>query len=287
MNFKNTGRALLLLSILSVSFKPPVEKLFNGKDFSGWDKYLDIPNQHSQFPQLKKDANEKYTEPLGYNNDPAHVFSVVQVDGEPAIRVSGEVFGGIISQKEYQNYHLQLQFKWGTKKWPPRDTVVRDSGILYHSQGEIGKVPNSWSWLPSQECQIQEGDCGDYWAVGNARVKINAVRRGDKYVYDPSGPEILFGYGTEGKPRCFKRMTSEKSLGEWNQVDLYILGGQAVHVLNGQTVLVVNASYMHEGDRDKTVDKGKIQLQSEGAEIFYRRITLEPLTTIPEAVIPH
>jgi hypothetical protein len=156
---------------------------------------------------------------------------------------------------------------------------------LYHSTGEIGTNKNAWSWMPSQECQIQENDCGDYWAVGNGRAKINAFKEGNIYRYNPAGQEIMFGYDTEGGPRCYKQFTSEKPLGQWNQVDLYLLGGKAVHVLNGKTVLVINECYMQEAGTDKPIDKGKLQLQSEGAEIFYRRITLESIKTIPQRVL--
>ena len=41
-----------------------------------------------------RDADGKYTEPIGSGRDPLKVFTVVNdVDGRPAIRISGEVFG--------------------------------------------------------------------------------------------------------------------------------------------------------------------------------------------------
>ena len=52
--------------------------LFNSKDLTGWDKYLGPPGGSST--------------PLGLNNDPQGVFTVVEVDGTPAIRISGEIF---------------------------------------------------------------------------------------------------------------------------------------------------------------------------------------------------
>src|SRR3954452_17943010 len=82
----------------------PVQ-LFNGKDLTNFYTYL---RKH------------------GKNNDPEKVFNVV--DG--MIRVSGQIYGAFITEKEYENYHLIVEFKWGEKTWPPREKAARDSGIL-------------------------------------------------------------------------------------------------------------------------------------------------------------
>lgn len=79
--------------------------LFNGKDLTGWDTWLGNP--------------QGAKEPVGLNKDPKMVYTVVDVDGKPAVRISGEIFGAITSKEEYTNYHFKLEFKWGTKKWPP------------------------------------------------------------------------------------------------------------------------------------------------------------------------
>ena len=129
------------------------KSLFNEKDFTGWETYLDRPYAKDEQPKVA---------PLGLNNDPNHVFSVVQEDGKPALRVSGETFGGINTLADFENYHLRLEFKWGTKKWPPKLDRPRDSGLLYHSVGPHG---TAMLWMESFEFQIQEGDCGDYWGV--------------------------------------------------------------------------------------------------------------------------
>src|SRR5436305_7701871 len=73
--------------------------LFNGKDLTGWDSLLG--------------PAEKGTPPLGKNHDVKNVFSVVELDGKPAIRVSGQVWGGLTTRDEFENYHLRVEFKWG------------------------------------------------------------------------------------------------------------------------------------------------------------------------------
>jgi hypothetical protein len=81
--------------------------LWNGRDLSGWDTYLGRPHRSSDVPGLQKNAKGEYVEPLGVNRDPRGVFSVVTADGAPAIRISGEVYGGLITRSEYENYHLR------------------------------------------------------------------------------------------------------------------------------------------------------------------------------------
>src|SRR5262249_12542959 len=116
--------------------------LFNGKNLDGRDTWLGRPKKGKDVSGLNKDPRQRYT--------------VVEVDGKPAIRISGEVFGALTSQKEYENYHLRLEFKWGEKKWPPREKAVRDSGLLYHCVGPHGAAGSYW--MQSQELQIQEHD---------------------------------------------------------------------------------------------------------------------------------
>src|SRR5712691_7305973 len=99
--------------------------LFNGKDLTGWDTWLGKPDK------AQKDLGEiDPTEPIGLNRDPLKVYTVVQIDGQPAIRISGQVFGALTSKDDFGNYHLKLEFKWGEQKWPPREKAVRDSGLL-------------------------------------------------------------------------------------------------------------------------------------------------------------
>jgi hypothetical protein len=96
--------------------------LWNGKNLDGWTTWMQQPAASSEVPGLKRDADGKYTEPIGSDRDPLKVFTVVNdVDGKPAIRISGEVFGELRSKASFKDYHLKLQFKWGEKKWAPRD----------------------------------------------------------------------------------------------------------------------------------------------------------------------
>src|SRR4051794_14980648 len=91
-----------LVSVLGLSAVPArgddrAIELFNGKDLSGWYTFI-----------THKDGADARTDPKG-------IFKVE--DG--VIHVSGEEFGCLITEKEFENYRLIVEFKWGTKKWPP------------------------------------------------------------------------------------------------------------------------------------------------------------------------
>jgi hypothetical protein len=175
----------------------------------------------------------------GPDSDAGRVFRVE--DG--LICVSGERFGYLATRESYQDYRLRLEFKWGRHKWPPRADAVRDSGVLVHCDGP-DKI-----WPRSIECQIQEHDCGDFWMVDGASLEV----RGQVW--------------TGG--RAIKTADAEKPCGEWNRVEVVCRGDTITNIING---VVVN-----EGRRS-SVSRGRILLQSEGAEIFFRAVELLPLT---------
>ena len=149
--------------------------LFNGRDLASWDTYLGKPYKLTEIAGLPKDARGEYTEAIGLNRDPRGVFSVVEIDGGPAIRISGETFGGLITRAEYENYHLRFEFRWGDKRWAPREEAIRDSGCCYHSVGPLGA--SYGFWMRSFEFQIQEGDCGDFYSLAGVIVDAEAVAK--------------------------------------------------------------------------------------------------------------
>ncbi len=67
--------------------------------------------------------------------------------------------------------------------------------------------------LVSQECQVQEGDCGDFWQVGSTAIDIPArTNNKGQYVYDPAGSLVHFGKNVPAGPRCWKSPDNEKAL---------------------------------------------------------------------------
>lgn len=204
---------------------PRREVLFNGRDLTGW--YTFVPES-------------------GKNKDPLGIFKVR--DG--VLHVSGEKFGYVSTEKEYANYRLSVDFRWGQKKWPPREMAVRDAGLLYHVQGP------DMVWANCLELQIQEGDTGDMWLIPGAANTPSVEVLGAAYG------------GGRNYTRVVKWADYEKPHGEWNTVTVVVRGDRFEHWVNGKVNLV---------GRRASVTRGRIQLQSEGAELAYRNIVLEHL----------
>src|SRR5437016_14275291 len=100
--------AVLLLSVLlgavAIHGQSGWTSLWNGKDLDGWTTWMRQPEPTSDVPGLKRGADGKYLEPIGSGRDPLKVFTVVRdVDGRPAIRISGEVFGELRHKGSYKN----------------------------------------------------------------------------------------------------------------------------------------------------------------------------------------
>ena len=247
--------------------------LFDGKNLTGWETYIG--------PKYDSAIGEFSGKRLGLNNDPDSVFSIEDLDGENVLRISGEHFGGISTLDSYSNYHLQLQFKWGDDKFAPRgkDSDKRDSGLLYHARGDHGV--DWFFWMKSQEFQIQEGDCGDYWGLGSEvdiRTQVNAD---STFMYDPNGELKDFGAQSKNSRNVKKLGHHENPNGEWNTLDLYCLGGTSYHIVNGHLVMILENSREWVNGKNNPVHEGKIQIQSEGAEVFYKEIKLRNINALP------
>jgi hypothetical protein len=236
-------------------------------------------------PGLQRDANGRYTEPIGSGRDPLKVFTVdSDVDGRAAIRISGEVFGELRTNASYKDYHLKLQFKWGEKKWPPRDgpETQRDSGLLYHVHAAPGAEGRTWA--RSVELQIQEHDVGDLYAVGSViavRTKVRPNTRPALYEYDPAGEWAFFSQSQGSSGRVIKQPDNEKPTGQWNTVELIAFGEDSIHIVNGTVVMRLHGPLRIDTPVPTSVTSGPIILQSEGAEVFYRDIEIRPITAIP------
>jgi hypothetical protein len=275
----------VLLGSMAIHAQSGWTSLWNGADLDGWTTWMRQPDASSEVPGLKRDADGKYTEPIGSGRDPLKVFTVLSdVDGRPAIRISGEVFGELRTKGTYQDYHLKLQFKWGGKKWPPRNRpeTPRDSGLLYHVHAAPGAGGRTWA--RSIELQIQEHDVGDLYAVGSA-IAVRAKARPDTkptlYDYDPTGEWTFFSQSQGSPGRCIKQPDNEKPTGEWNTVELIAFGDDSIHIVNGRVVMRLHGPVRIDGDLPTPATSGPIILQSEGAEVFYRDIQIRPITAIP------
>ncbi|PTB96231.1 DUF1080 domain-containing protein, partial [Marivirga lumbricoides] len=209
-------------------------------DLSQWDQYLSYRHQLGYNGEPPKDEQGKLIEPIGLNPTGYDVFTMVEEGEEPILKVSGEIYGCVISKEEYDNYHLQLKVKWGDKKWTPRKKLLKDSGILYHSIGPMGA--EYWrSWMLSQEFQIMEGHMGDYWSQANSAIDIRAYI--PEYIMNPvadvSQDFIPVGEGEDITGLVLRNSNFEKPMGEWNTLDLICFEGKSIHIVNGEVVMVL------------------------------------------------
>jgi hypothetical protein len=279
-----TSRIILALALCTVAFgfktiakKDKWEQLFNGKDFTGWDIYLG--------PDLN-DAGKPITGiPLGLNNDPRHVFTVVKDGTENIIHISGNGWGAISTKQEYENYHLQLQFKWGQNLYGSKKGQKKDSGLLYHSVGKYGA--DYGAWMRSQEFQVEQGNCGDYWGVAGGLADIPVIKKPDTaaYIYTPQGQLTTFSQESPQGRHCIKQGDAENPTGQWNTLDLYCHGDTSIHMVNGKVMMVLYRNRQNDNGQETPLTKGKIQIQSEGSEIYYKHIKLESIDKLPVTLI--
>jgi len=76
---------------------------------------------------------------------------------------------------------------------------------------------------------------------------------------------------------------ADKPVGAWNTLDLYVFANHAVHVVNGVPVMEVWGICDKANDTApcEPLTHGAIQFQSEGAETFFRNVTIEPINSLP------
>jgi hypothetical protein len=226
-----------------------------------------------------------------HESDPNRVFSVVdQIDGAPAIRVSGQHWGGFLTKDRYRDYRLLVEYRWGPVTWGQRRDRTRDSGILLHAQGRPGNSQKDFNgpWMRSVEFQIIEGGVGDFILVGGytdqgelLRPTMKAKTRKDRdgeNVFDPNGQVNEFtsrrinwwGRSEDWADRLgFRGPQDVESPGqEWTKLEAIVNGGRFTYFVNGK---LVNEGF------DCSLTEGRLLFQSEGAEIYFRRIDLEPL----------
>ncbi len=205
--------------------------------------------------------------------------------------ISGRGYGYVATKENFRDYHLVLEFKWGTKTWGKREKAAKDNGILLHGYGPHGAYSDTW--MASIEAQIIEGGVGDIlvlspkladgtqlttslsaefaldrdkekiWKKGEPRQTVTAGRINWKHRDVDWADKV----GFRG------REDVESPSGEWNRLEVIAKGDTLQYFVNGA---MVNEAF------DCKPAEGKILLQTEGAEMLVRRYELYPLGEFKE-----
>ena len=179
-------------------------------------------------------------------------FDIISEDAKPSdvwsvsdgmIVCKGRPPGVMRTDKEYSDYELTVEWRWAPGKKPG------NSGVLVHAS----KPREMFVWPKSLEVQLGSGNAGDFWMIGES-VKVEGAK-------------------PEGRRWLKKGESAEKEAGEWNTMTVRC---------EGDTIRVtVNGRLMNEG-KSLSTTKGAICLQSEGAEIHFRKVELTPLGATKE-----
>jgi hypothetical protein len=159
----------------------------------------------------------------------------------------GEPLGYLFTKKEYKNFRLIVEWRWAPGKEPG------NSGVLMRATGEpIGFMPKCI------EAQLKSGSAGDIWAFRGFCAE--GPRKRLREVQDHESLGDFVGVG--------KSKDAENKPGEWNTYRIQFKDDSLKLSINGERVNAASGC---------DVVAGKIGLQSEGAEIHFRKVNLIPL----------
>lgn len=172
----------------------------------------------------------------GNQTDPAQVYSIK----DSVIHILGSPLGYMYTKKQYDNFHLHAEWKWP-------NGVESNSGIFVLIEEPKNPFPNGI------ECQLKAGDAGDFVLLGGSDLAEFKIQEGTPR---PKFPVVKKA-----------NESSEKSLGEWNEAEIYCT--------DGVVTVYINGVFQNRGTNK--IKKGHIGLQSEGKDVEFRNVILTPL----------
>lgn len=250
------------------SWTTEAQPLFNGRDLAGWHTWLVDTHR----------------------DDPRQVFSVTN----GMIRISGDGLGYLATESDYRDYELTLEWRWGTlnTSWGDRVDKARDSGVFLHATGPDGNSHDGGgAFMAAIECNVFQGAVGDFLLIrgSDSDGTLLAPRLTAETAAAPDA-DGWFSWQAGGVPRTLTRWgrlnalgkapdwrdeldfrgphDQERPRGEWNRLVCQAQGDLLRIHLNGT---LVNEA------RRVWPTHGRILLQCEGSEIFFRRVDLRPL----------
>ncbi len=239
--------------------------LFNGKDLSGWYTFL-----------------QKH----GKNSDPDKIITLE--DGMIRLyrnATDGKLvmMGYIATEKEYGDYHLRFQYRWGTKKFEPRYALKRDAGLYYHIIG-----PDA-VWPRALQFQVEESNVGDLIALHGFQLDTTTDPKTIKEsqptfldVKEGGAPRVMGGKGIAYQKHLF----GDHEVEGWNTAEIIASGDTVTHILNGRVLnrgKFVRVLEPEGTGPSRPVTRGRIALEIEAAEIDFRNVEIRSLEARPSA----
>lgn len=203
--------------------------LFDGKTTAGWHNYG------------KTTVNSDWK----VENGTLHLMKVAHGEG-----------GDLLTNDEFENYHLKLEWKISPKG---------NSGIIFNVKEDVAKYHDTYNTGP----EMQVLDNGTPTTQGHPDGKLYTHRAGDLY-------DLL----------AAKEAT--KPAGEWNAVEIVLNKGKLDFYMNGQHTLsttmwdeawkkMVAISKFKDMAGFGTYKTGRIALQNHGDEVWFRNIKIKRL----------
>jgi hypothetical protein len=243
--------------------------LINGRDLTGWYTMLQKSGKGAAEELKMVTVEEEMLHILGNDEteDPAEA-------------------GYLATNREFENVRIRVEYKWGMKRHAPRYTPKRDNGVLYGLVGE-DKV-----WPTCVECQIEEGDVGDFFLISGVRgiqashsaglfgVGVNPLTGWPKPATATTPPAAAVAAPPQPTGGRFIKDGDFEVLDQWNTVEVIWQGDKAEHLVNGRTVNV--ATNLQQPDPQNPgayipLTRGKIAIEIEYAEIWFRRVEVKSL----------
>jgi hypothetical protein len=181
-------------------------------------------------------------------------------------------FGHIATTATYANYHLQAEFRWGQRRFAPRDLQRRNSGLLYHMAPDRDRL-----YPVCVEFQIEEGDVGDAIMV-NTRARQGPLLGGTPLWpnWFPGLPDAYHEPIVAGgiARQWHVHSGPYERLDAWNTIDLFAFDDQAAQLVNGR---IVNTLFAMIDRNGHPLNCGRIALEFEAAEISFRNVRIRDL----------